>query len=197
MHAGWERTEGLQAPDIDDQVRFIALRSSLVSPGNQSARGICAELIGIRSDADSSQVEPIGIPAGLKSDIAVGEAVGVQPAGFEKKLEVSIVEMDQLASQRPGIFGPSVAVTEIAVLVHAPRVMKQGKKSDDLDVCSGRRCESLAIFQHAGPVDDAVIAPYWQGIGIQNFVNDRGSGQGGHVELRLERRKNRFKRKVE
>ena len=84
-------TDGSQAPDIADQVRLIPQRGSAVRPVDQSARGFGAELIGIGSDADPSQVESIGVPAGLKRDVTVGEAVGVQPAGFKKDLEIGIV----------------------------------------------------------------------------------------------------------
>jgi hypothetical protein len=67
--------------------------------------------------------------------------------------------------------------------------MKQGKERDNLEVRSRRRRESLAVFQHAGPMDNAVKASNRKGVILENFVNDGSRGQGGHQHLLRSRQK--------
>ena len=58
------------------------------------AGGVGAEQIGIGRDAHSAQVEPIGVPAHLKGDVPIGQAVGMQPAGFMKQLEIGVWQIE-------------------------------------------------------------------------------------------------------
>ena len=68
MRAGPDRTEGLQAPDIDDQVRLIALGRSLVTR-RMSPRAASVQSRSGSGVMPTRQVKPIGVPAHLKRDI--------------------------------------------------------------------------------------------------------------------------------
>ena len=84
-----------------------------MSPGKELARRIGAQKFGLGRDADAPQVKPIGVPAVLKGDIPFGQSVGMQPARFKQQVKIGVIEMNQLAAQRPGVFRPAVTVTEV------------------------------------------------------------------------------------
>lgn len=65
-----------------------------VGPIEKVASGVAAQPVRDRSDPDSSQVEPVSVPACLKGGVTCRQAVGVQTAGFEQHLEPVVIEMN-------------------------------------------------------------------------------------------------------
>lgn len=121
------KTADSQPPFAGNEIRLLSPDRPTVSPVDKITRGVGAELIGLGRDSGSAQVEPIGVPACLKRDVSISQAVGMQPAGIEEQLKTGVVEVKKLPSQRPGVFRPAVTVAEVAVLGHAPRVLEKGE----------------------------------------------------------------------
>jgi hypothetical protein len=165
------------SPFVGHEIRLIAQSGASVSPIKEVARCIGTEKIGLGSHPDSSQVEPIGVPTCLNGYIALGQSVGMEPASFKQQHKIGVVEMNQRFSQRAGILSPAMAVSEVGELIHAPRVVEERKKSDDIHLGARPGREPLAVFEHSSPVHDPMVAAHWKRIILEDFVNDRSDIQ--------------------
>jgi hypothetical protein len=67
----------------------------LVRPGDHLSRGVRAKPVGLRSDSNATQVQPIGVPAGEEGRVSRRDPVGVQTTRVEQQLETAIVEMNE------------------------------------------------------------------------------------------------------
>ena len=75
-----------------------------MGPRHERPRRINAEPVRLGHDAHSSEVETVGVPAGLQRGVARGEPIGVQPARLEEQLEPRIVQVHQAAAKGSYLF---------------------------------------------------------------------------------------------
>jgi hypothetical protein len=168
------RGDDSHSPFVRHEIRLIAQSGAPVSPIKEIASCVGTKKIGLESDPDSPQVKPIGVPTCLNGYITLGQSVGMEPAGFKQQLEIGVVQMNERSSQRPGISSPAIAVSEVGELIHAPRVVEERKKSDDINLGARPGRKPLAVFEHSSPVHDAVVAAHRKRIILEDFVNDYG-----------------------
>ena len=133
-----------------------------VRPVQQTPRGFGAETVGLRQDANPAQIQTVRIPAGLQGGRGVDQAVGVQPARLIEQFKSGIVQMHQFSTQRPGELASSQSMGIVAKLVHPTRIVEEGEEGHHLGIRPVRLGDLQAVFQHAGPMDDAVVAVDWQ-----------------------------------
>jgi hypothetical protein len=72
---------------------------SSIRPLDQAARGICTQPIWRRCHTNAAEVEAVGIPARLQSEIGVSEPIGMQPACLEQLLKTMVIEMNKSATK--------------------------------------------------------------------------------------------------
>src|SRR5438445_1077868 len=98
-----------------------------VGPVQQSPSFVGTESFRIRCDADTAQIEAIGIPADLKRDVAVGVPVRVQPAGLEEQLKIRIVEVEERTAERTSVFAAAEPVFVVVLIVDAAGIAEESE----------------------------------------------------------------------
>src|SRR5579872_5846505 len=129
-------TLALRQPPLLGKVRDESSQRSFIGP-TQHLPSLCIgrAKIGRRwRNPDTGQVQPIRIPTRLDSNITFDESVRVIGTSSIKQLEVLVAQLEQRAMPRCGQFRATKAMSRIIVLVHAPRVMKQGEQSHDVSL---------------------------------------------------------------
>src|SRR5688500_3163310 len=110
-------------------------------------------------DADSRQVEAVSIPARADGCIVAHLALVVPDQGVLKLLETLVVQLKELASDRPPPVGGPLAVLGVVKLVLALGVVQHREEADDAKVASASPCDDLQrIPLDASPVIRAVVA---------------------------------------
>ena len=74
----------------------------------------------MRGDAHSTEIEPVGVPAGLDCDIGMSSLVGVPGAGPTQNSEFLIREIEHSASQFGGELGTESSMIRVGGLLHSP-----------------------------------------------------------------------------
>jgi hypothetical protein len=128
----------------------------------------------MRCDADTPEVEAIGVPASLDRHVGVRPLVGMPGAGPMQEEERAVGQVEQPAPERPGELGGSGSVVGIGGLVDPSGVVEDAEPPDHLDVRSGLLGESKPILQHPRPVGDPVFAAPGEGVLIEDGLKDEG-----------------------
>ena len=134
---------------------------------------IGAKAAGMRHDADTTQIKPVGIPTSLNGHVGMGTFVRVAVARLEQQPELMVFEIENAAPQIQSEFSRSWAVLRISHFVLPPRVMENSKELHDLNIGPGLFGQSKAVFKDSGPVCHAMIAVKRQSVIFQNRMNDR------------------------
>ena len=71
---------------------------AVVRPVEKIAGGFGAEAVGLRQDADPTEIQTVRVPAGLQGGIGLDQSIRVQAACLVEKVEARIVQMHQLAT---------------------------------------------------------------------------------------------------
>ena len=95
----------LHAPGRQHLSRLVPLDGPHMRPCQQVASSLGAQTPRVRGDTDPTQVQPVRVPARQQRAVPGRVPIGVQPARLEQQLEPVVVEVDQLAPQRPGELG--------------------------------------------------------------------------------------------
>jgi hypothetical protein len=93
--------------------------------------------VGNGADANSPQVEPVGVPAGLDCSIAIGAPVSVTGTSFVEQIEIVIGKMKPIPTENGGQIGTTLAMTIISAFVDSPGIMEDGEQLDNFDVGPG------------------------------------------------------------
>src|SRR4051812_16501059 len=105
------------SPGLQHFGRPMAVPGALMGPGDEGTGGLGAEEAGGRGDADATEVEAVGVPAGGEGRVVGDPAVGVEEAGLEEEVEASVVEVDERAPERAGELAAAQAVVRVVMLV--------------------------------------------------------------------------------
>jgi hypothetical protein len=116
----------------------------------------------IGSDADSAQVESIGVPASRDGRVVMVIDVGVPDARVSEKLEPVVVEDVCVTTQTRGKFRTSGAVAVVPTVVLAAAVVEDSEQTNDSDVGLCARGEQDAVALDASPVARAVNGMTWR-----------------------------------
>lgn len=98
-------------------------------------------------DADSAEVESVGVPASANSRIVVVIAVGVPDASVLEKLKAVVRKVVSCASKGRGILRASCSVSVVPSIVLAAAVVEESEKPNHGDVgpCTCGEQESIAL----------------------------------------------------
>lgn len=99
-----------------------AMLSDLCSEG-------CAHVGGIRNHPCTTQIQPIGIPAGADGWIIVMMAVGVPNTGVMQEVELVIRQFEPGTADTGSKRGSSAAMVRIETIIQALAVVEEGKQS--------------------------------------------------------------------
>lgn len=120
------------------------------------ARSACAQARCQRNDADTSEVEAIGVPARQHRRIAGPRAGAVPRARREEQFELTVGEVEKRTATGQGELRGALAVIRIVIVVMALDVVKDGEEFDDAGHCSGRRRQLESVVADASPMRGAV-----------------------------------------
>ena len=102
-----------------------------------SLRRIRAESAWVRGDADPTEVEPVGIPAGLDRDVGMSPLVSVPGTGTVQEPELVIRRSNRSPRRFQGESGGTGTVFGVSTFVDPPGVVEDGEKLHDLEVGTG------------------------------------------------------------
>lgn len=120
------------------------------------ARSARAQARCLRNDADTSEVEAIGVPARQHRRIAGPRAGAVPRARREEQFELAVGEVEKRTATGQGELGGALAVIWIVIVVMALDVVKYGEELDDAGYGSGRRRQVESVVADASPMRRAV-----------------------------------------
>lgn len=126
----------------------------------------------MRRDPNSTEIETVGIPAGLDRHIGMRPLVGVAFAGTIQQPEFVVVEIENTAPKLGGELSGTRSMFRISDFVDPPRIVQDGEQGDDIDARSGRLSQFQAILKDSGPVPNTMIAVQWQGVVFENGLED-------------------------
>ncbi len=72
-----------KAPDLGYHLGLITDDRPLIRPNEQIPGGVSAKKFRLRCDPDTTEIETVGVPAGLEGHIAFRVTIGVKMAGLE------------------------------------------------------------------------------------------------------------------
>ena len=144
-----------------------------VGPVEEVASRVTAQPMRGRSDPDAAQVQPVRVPAGLQRWFARGQAIGVQPAGFEQHLEPIVVEVNEASSKGLCQLGATQSMIIVPLLVDAPGVVENREKRSDFAVAAVQLGNAKTVLQNARPVNDTVISAKRKRVSLENRSHDR------------------------
>jgi len=129
-----------------------------------------AEVLGRGPNTDPAQVEAIGVPASLHSNVAFRQSVGVVSACVNQEVEVFNWQVNDCSVELLGKVGGAVAVLGIVTIIQTTGIVQVGEKLDDVQLCPGLFGYSAAVHFNAAPVMDAMYAVPVKGELILNYV---------------------------
>ncbi len=91
----------------------------------------------MRGDADPSEIQAIGIPAGLNCDVGMVLLMGMAAAGGFQKFQLGSFQLEHLALKAFGKESRPGAVSGVGILVHPLRIVEHGKEGDNPQVRAG------------------------------------------------------------
>ena len=140
-----------------------------VSASESSPCGSGREKSRLRPDPDPRKVEPIRIPAGADGRIVADEPVRVAVTGRGQLPELPLHER-QKAGQLTRKCASPPAMTGVAPVVHAHRVVEEREEAHDPGVGTVRRTgERDTVLAHALPVRKAM-----EGRGVRGRTGEDG-----------------------
>ena len=74
----------------------------------------------MRGDANTAEIESVGIPASLDRRIGFGESIGMKAAGFVEKFKAPVIEMHERTSQCPCKIPSPLSVSVVDLLILTP-----------------------------------------------------------------------------
>lgn len=126
----------------------------------------------MRHDPDSTEIEPIRVPAGLDCHVRVIPLVRVALASSEEQPELVVAEIEDAASKFGGELGSPWPVVGVGDFVDPARVVENGEQGDDFDVRTCFLCQLEAVLKDSCPVRNTVVAAQWQGVVFENGLKD-------------------------
>ena len=134
-----------------------------VSEGGDIFTGNGAHVVGAGGDADSSDVEPVGIPAGTDRRVGGGKAGRVIANSLLEQFEPVPVEGEDGRHDPVEHLRRSWAVKKVVAVVQSAGVVQQGEKAHHRQVgttvFSDAQSEGLDPLPVAWPVDGVRTAP--------------------------------------
>jgi len=173
---GVARGAGTPPPPRQNLERFVASDGAVVGPVEQIPRGVGAQSVRTRKDSNPAQVQTVRIPARLQGRITLDQSIGVQTTGLEEQLETGVIKMHQFPAQGIGELCSAQTMAVVLILVDPPRIMEECKERHHLRIGSVQVRDLSAVFKHAGPVDDSMVATH-----RKRIAGEDGSQDGGMV----------------
>lgn len=127
----------------------------------------------MRSDPNSTEIEAVGIPAGLDRHVGMIGFVRVALARSIQQPKLVVVEIENTASKLGGELSGTRSMFRISDLVDPPRIVQDGEQGDDIDARSGHLSQFQAILKNPCPMSHAVIAAERQGVVFEDGLQDR------------------------
>jgi hypothetical protein len=120
--------------------------------GRDLASEVSAHEFGAWYNPDSSQIQPISVPAGGNGRIVMVIAIRMPNARMMEKLEAVVGQFVSDAAQGGGVLRSTCTVTFIPPIVHAAAVVKESEKTNDHEIGSGAGCKQEPIAFDPPPV---------------------------------------------
>lgn len=101
--------------------------------------------------------------------------------GFVEQVEISISQVEPVATECCGQVGTTFPMPRIVAFIHSAGIMEQSEELDNFDLGSGVLGQPQAVFQHSGPVGNAMRPLPGQGVVVQDCVDEGFEGE--HLTL--------------
>jgi hypothetical protein len=116
------------------------------------------EKAGIRCDADSAEVEAVGVEADGEGWFGLGRAAVMDLAGGDEEIHAEVVEVEVSGlAEIEGELRASGAVLGIAIFVFPAGVVEEGEEADDFLIGRVMAGEIEAVAADSEPVRRAVV----------------------------------------
>ena len=128
---------------------------------------IRAHVSGVGVEANTTEVEPVGIPAGADGGIGVMINIGMPLACFQEQGEIVIGHFKEFATKAFGEPGPTGAVAGIMVFIDPAAVVEEGEEPNDVHhgTRAGREDPSVTFDPPPviGAMEGVMGAMAWEG----------------------------------
>ena len=110
--------------------------------------------------------------------------VCVPGTGITEELKLIVGEIEYDATQLASVLCSPETVAEVGALVDTMRVVENGEKLDDLDICPRDLGEPHPVLEHSCPMSDAVRAIPGQCVVFEDRVDEKLEVVR-HIDLRV------------
>lgn len=112
---------------------------------------------GVRGDADTAEVESVGVEADGEGGVGLGLSTVVDSAGGDEEVHAGVVEVEMaVLAECEGEACTARAVLWIVTFVFAAGVVEKGEEADDFLVGRVLAGQEQSVAQHGAPVGGAV-----------------------------------------
>jgi hypothetical protein len=126
--------------------------------GGDVLGGCCGKQIGIRGDADATEVEAVGVEADGEDRFGLGRSAVVDFAGGDEESHAKVVEVEVAGlAEFQSELCAARAVLRVAVFVLPAGVVEKGEEADDFLVGLVMADEVKSIAADGAPVGGAVV----------------------------------------
>lgn len=112
----------------------------------------------MRLDADSTEVQAVGIPAGLQGGVSRAATVAVPFDGVAERVELPALQIEVAAVERARERRTALPVMAISTLVLTAAVMQKGEELHHEEVRPALSAHGQPMVKYAGPMIGAVVA---------------------------------------